>query len=131
MAVPLSMFSCYDETHMELFTKNVVEIIGRIPRGNVSTYGRISCLAGRPGSARQVARILHSLSRKYDLPWHRVVNISGKISLPEHSGYYEQKAMLIDEGIVFDMQDRIDFDRFLWRPDPEWHPEVGTGGLLS
>lgn len=102
---------------MEEFTKNVIEVISQIPEGRVSTYGRISMMAGRPNSARQVARILHSMSRKYDLPWHRVINIKGGISLPEHQGYFEQKARLTQEGIVFDAKDRVDLAKFLWHPD--------------
>lgn len=103
---------------MEEFTKSVIQIIKRIPMGRVATYGRVGLMAGRPNGARQVARILHSMSRKHNLPWHRVVNVNGFISLPKHSdGHYEQKARLLSEGIEFDENDRIDLERYLWSSD--------------
>lgn len=104
-----------DANTMDDFTKSVAEIIKNIPKGKVSTYGRISLMAGQPNGARQVARILHSMSRKHNLPWHRVINIKGFISLPKHSGYYEQKARLQSEGIEFDEKDRVDLEKYLWK----------------
>lgn len=103
---------------MKEFTKNVIEIISKIPKGQVATYGQIGTMAGHPRGARQVARILHSMSRKYDLPWHRVINKKGKISLPEHNGYFEQRMLLVQEGVVFDDNDRVDLDTYLWNPEP-------------
>ena len=99
---------------MEDFTESVIEIIKNIPEGRVLTYGRIALMAGRLNGGRQVARILHSMSRKHDLPWHRVINIEGFISLPKYSGYYEQKAHLLSEGIEFDEKDQIDLEKYLW-----------------
>jgi len=87
------------------------------PKGRVCTYGRIGLMAGYPAGARQVARILHAMSRKYDLPWHRVVNAKGCISLPETRGYELQKTRLEQEGIEFDPDDRIDLGKYLWRGD--------------
>ncbi|MBM9603704.1 MGMT family protein [Desulfopila inferna] len=101
------------------FTKKAIDIIAAIPSGKVSTYGIIAAHAGNSRGARQVARILHSSSRKYDLPWHRVVNRDGKISLPKESGYELQKELLRDENVEFEEGDRIDFERFLWWPKLE------------
>ncbi|MHA1457965.1 MAG: MGMT family protein [Promethearchaeota archaeon] len=56
------------------FTQEVIKIIKNIPKGKVLTYGMIAKLAGNPRAARQVSWILHSSSKKYDLPWHRVIN---------------------------------------------------------
>jgi methylated-DNA-protein-cysteine methyltransferase related protein len=100
---------------MEDFTKSVIKIIKSLPQGKVSTYGRIALMAGNPTGARQVSRILHSMNRKYDLPWHRVINANGLISLPKGGGYEEQKALLTREGVEFDEKDRVVFDRYLWR----------------
>ncbi len=99
---------------MEAFTRRVIEIIKCIPKGKVCTYGRVARMAGQPRGARQVARILHSSSRKHQLPWQRVVNVRGHISLPMYGGYAEQKDRLQAEGIVFDAADRIDLERYLW-----------------
>ncbi|MDD9304501.1 MAG: MGMT family protein [Desulfobacter sp.] len=98
------------------FTRKVLDVIQAIPSGRVLSYGRVASLAGNPQGARQVARLLHSMSQKYDLPWHRVVNASGKISLPEGRGYELQKALLESEGICFSRARRIDFLTYLWVP---------------
>jgi methylated-DNA-protein-cysteine methyltransferase-like protein len=98
------------------FTQQAKDLIKKIPAGLVATYGQIATYAGNPRASRQVAWILHSSSQKYDLPWHRVINSKGKISLPREHGYEEQKAMLEAEGIVFDANDRINFDLYLWQP---------------
>jgi len=98
------------------FTINVKNQILQIPAGKVATYGQIAAQAGNPRAARQVARILHSCSRKDNLPWHRVVNQHGGISLRQSQGYEIQQTLLEREGVVFTENSRIDLTRFLWRP---------------
>lgn len=100
----------------ESFTQTVVRIIKRIPRGKVSSYGQIAAMAGSPRAARQVVRILHTQSEKENLPWQRVINSQGKISLKPGHGYEQQKAMLEDEGIIFGLSDTINFKKYLWQP---------------
>ncbi|WP_400244268.1 MGMT family protein [Niallia sp. JL1B1071] len=85
---------------MRPFTKLVVEIIADIPKGKVMTYGQIAKIAGSPRAARQVVRILHTLTEKYQLPWQRVLNSKGCIGLPGQHGQL-QRRMLEEEGIVF------------------------------
>ena len=92
---------------METFTERAIEIIKNIPKGKVMTYGQIATLSGNPRGARQVVRILHSMSEKYNLPWHRVINSKGEIGLREDEGFNLQKIFLQSEGIEF-----ID-DRFI------------------
>jgi methylated-DNA-protein-cysteine methyltransferase-like protein len=101
---------------MQPFTRKVVEIIKCIPPGRVLTYGRIAALAGNPGAARQVSRFLHSMSEKHDLPWHRVINAKGEISLKRGQGYELQKALLESEGVRFTLQSRVDMATCLWAP---------------
>lgn len=96
------------------FTLKVKEIIRKIPRGKVATYGQIAAYAGNPRAARQVAWILNSSSRKDKLPWHRVINRNGKISLKPNHGYEIQKMLLKKEGVKFDKNDIINFKRYLW-----------------
>jgi methylated-DNA-protein-cysteine methyltransferase-like protein len=98
------------------FTDRVKELIKKIPKGKVSTYGHIAAFAGNPHGARQVVRILNSSSRKDKLPWHRIVNRQGRISLKPNQGYEIQKVLLEKEGIRFGNKDTIDFDRYLWSP---------------
>jgi methylated-DNA-protein-cysteine methyltransferase-like protein len=96
------------------FSQRVVDIIKNIPRGKVATYGQIARRAGNPRAVRQVAYILHSSSRKEDLPWYRVVNSKGGISLKPKHGYELQKQMLEKEGIIFDKNDCIDLKQYSW-----------------
>ncbi len=63
------------------------------------TYGSIAEAAGNPQGSRQVARLLSSSSKKYHLPWHRVVNSKGKISLKPEQGKELQEALLANEGV--------------------------------
>jgi methylated-DNA-protein-cysteine methyltransferase related protein len=97
------------------FTVRVMGIIRSVPSGKVTTYGAVALAAGDPRGARQVARILHACSTKEELPWHRVVNRLGKISLPRFSGYDLQRQLLEEEGICFDRSDVIDLELFMWR----------------
>lgn len=95
------------------FTEDVIEIISAIPPGKVATYGQIAKIAGSPRGARQVVRILHTMTRKYNLPWHRVINGKGIISIndPEHADL--QKLKLQQEKIeISDL--KIDLDKFGW-----------------
>jgi len=96
------------------FSEQVKDIIKNIPRGKVSTYGQVARLAGNPRAARQVVRILHACSEKENLPWQRVINKQGKISLKPGQGYELQKRLLEDEGIEFGLKDCVNLDRFLW-----------------
>lgn len=97
------------------FTSLAISLIQRIPRGKVATYGQIADLAGNRRGARMVVRILNSSSEKYDLPWHRIVNRNGQISLPRGNGYELQKELLEKEGVVFGSEDTIDLRRYLWQ----------------
>lgn len=103
----------FGDFHTKPFTQRVVHIIKNIPSGKVCTYGYIAEMAGNPRGARQVAWILHSSSQKYDLPWHRVINSKGKISL-KGDKYKMQKQLLEKEGVIFDSNDVIDFEQYLW-----------------
>jgi methylated-DNA-protein-cysteine methyltransferase-like protein len=84
-----------------------------IPVGKVATYGQIAQLAGNNKAARQISRILHSSSEKYDLPWHRVINSQGRISMRPGDGFEMQKAMLESEGVQV-IADRIDLIKYKW-----------------
>lgn len=93
---------------MQPFTQAVIEQIKSIPAGKVMTYGGIAAAAGSPRAARQVVRILHSMSGKYDLPWHRVVNAKGEIALLDDESRFRQRSLLEDEGVEFGLNGRID-----------------------
>ena len=98
------------------FHEMAIKVLRKLPKGKVATYGQIAALSGSPRAARQIVRILHSSSRKEKLPWHRVINKAGKISLKPGEGYEEQKAILLSEGIIFDKNDSINLKKYLWKP---------------
>lgn len=86
-----------------------------IPCGKVATYGQIARLAGYINGARQVVRVLHTCTAKYDLPWHRVINAKGEIALSIYNGADEQKAKLETEGIIFTRDDKVDLKLYQWQ----------------
>jgi methylated-DNA-protein-cysteine methyltransferase-like protein len=97
----------------------IVDVILRIPRGKVATYGQIARLAGLPGRARLVVWTLNSHRKHSELPWHRIINARGAISLPHGKGYEVQKELLLAEGVLFGVDDHIDLSRFQWVPGEE------------
>lgn len=95
----------------------IYEIARQIPRGRVSTYGQIAALAGPPCDARLVGWAMASLPEMSDVPWQRVINSQGKISLKGLSGQMQRKR-LEAEGVLFDERGRIDLRRFGWPGEP-------------
>jgi methylated-DNA-protein-cysteine methyltransferase-like protein len=98
------------------FSGRVKRLIASIPAGRVATYGQIAACAGNHRAARQVAWLLHSSSKKDRLPWHRVINSRGGISLPSGGGFEEQKLLLESEGVAVDPKGRVKMAKVLWNP---------------
>ena len=96
-------------------SKNIIQVIKHIPKGKVATYGQIAGLAGNPHASRVVVWTLNSSWKTENLPWHRVINSQGTISLKRGQGYEEQRKLLESEGIVFNENDKIDLKEFQWR----------------
>jgi len=93
----------------------IYAVVRRIPRGRVATYGQIARLAERPGAARLVGYAMHRCPP--GLPWHRVINAGGRISLPAGStGALAQRRRLEAEGVRF-AGDRVDLKRYGWSPN--------------
>lgn len=101
---------------MQPFTKRVIEIIKEIPEGKVMSYGQIASIAGSKRGARQVSRILHSMSKKYELPWHRVLNKQGKIVIKGEEGARTQRYMLEAEGVSVSESGTIDLRKYQYNP---------------
>ena len=95
----------------------IYQQVCQIPEGRVATYGQIARMINRPRGARQVGYALAALEQDSGVPWHRVINVQGKVS-PRAVGGYEdyQRALLEAEGVVFDLHGRIDLSRFQWSP---------------
>jgi methylated-DNA-protein-cysteine methyltransferase-like protein len=99
----------------------IYAVVRRIPSGRVATYGQVAALAGLGRHARQVGYALHSLPDGAEVPWQRVINARGEVSLRSYDslggreGY--QRHLLEEEGVVFDSGGRVDLKRFRWDPD--------------
>jgi methylated-DNA-protein-cysteine methyltransferase-like protein len=96
-------------------TMMIVECIRSIPPGQVASYGAIAEMSGSPAGAagaRQVARILHSMSRSYNLPWWRIIRQDGSIALGNEDGRDLQSQLLASEGVEFVAPGRIDMNRY-------------------
>ena len=91
--------------------------VSRIPKGRVATYGQIAALAGLPRQARLVGYAMHALPADSDVPWHRVVNAAGKISIRSDGlGHDELQAQLLRrEGVRF-VDGAIPLATFRWKP---------------
>jgi len=91
--------------------------VRRIPRGRVATYGQVAALAGLAGHARQVGYALHALPTGSTVPWQRVINAKGEISLRSVPGAGLTQQMLLErEGVRFDARGRIALQRYRWTP---------------
>ena len=94
----------------------IYAVVRRIPRGRVATYGQIADLAGLPGHARQVGYALHALPDSTAVPWHRVLNAAGAVSLRAVPGaQLTQRQLLEREGVPFDLRGRVPLERVRWR----------------
>lgn len=102
--------------HESTSYERIFAVVRRIPRGRVATYGQIASLAGMRNGARRVGYALFSLSSSTALPWQRVVNAHGGISLDALNGGLTQRLLLEREGVMFDAKGRIPLTRFQWRP---------------
>lgn len=88
--------------------------LGQVPRGKVVTYGELAQLANLPGAARFAGSLLKQLPPNSSLPWHRVINAQGRISLPPDSPEgLAQMRRLRDEGVTV-VDGKISLARFGW-----------------
>jgi methylated-DNA-protein-cysteine methyltransferase-like protein len=95
--------------------ERIYSVVKQIPEGRVATYGQIATLAGYYRQARQVGYALHAVPSD-DIPWHRVINAQGKISLNHEMGGAVQRKMLENEGVVFSPAGIIALRLFQWQP---------------
>ena len=98
------------------FSTRVQRLVRRIPRGRVLAYGGVAALLGTPRAARGVGHVLSALPEGSDVPWWRVVNARGGISLHGYPGLL-QRMMLEAEGVTFGRGGYIDWKRYGWLPD--------------
>ena len=99
---------------MSSYYDDVYELVMRIPRGKISTYGRIAAMTPVPRGARGVGWALAGLSeeRSRVVPWWRVINAAGRISNDHNAAL--QRALLEEEGLIFDQRGYVDLHHYLW-----------------
>jgi methylated-DNA-protein-cysteine methyltransferase-like protein len=107
--------------------RRIWETIRDIPRGSVASYGQIADIAGIPRGARQVGYALRHVPAGMELPWHRVLQVSGKSAFSANSrAFARQRDRLAEEGVVM-LNGRVDMSRYRWQPDLDellWKPSA-------
>jgi methylated-DNA-protein-cysteine methyltransferase-like protein len=102
------------ESTMVDSTLRIIQIIEKIPSGKVCCYRDVARAAGLPNGARQVVRVLHSLARSRNLPWHRIIRADGHIALHPGEGRELQTALLRAEGVEVDKTGWVDLGKYGW-----------------
>jgi methylated-DNA-protein-cysteine methyltransferase-like protein len=107
--------------------ERIYAVTRQVPSGQVSTYGQIATIVGGGCTARQVGYAMSALrADDRSVPWQRVINSQGQISLRPGQGGAIQRQLLEAEGVAFDAEGRTDFNRFGWDgPDWEWLDQHG------
>lgn len=94
----------------------IYEVVRCIPPGKVATYGQVAKMLAQPQAARTVGWAMGAVPEGSDVPWQRVINSRGTISLPPGSpGASLQRALLEDEGVVFDAKGRVNLKVYGWQ----------------
>ena len=96
----------------------IYAVVKRIPKGRVATYGQVASLAGISGHARLVGYALSVLPQGSHVPWHRVINAKGRISMRSEPGWEDHQRLLLEaEGVLFDVDGKVSLTRFRWKPE--------------
>lgn len=102
-------------TSSDELARQILQVVALIPYGKVASYGQIAKLAGLPKHARLVGYVLKHLDQATEIPWHRVINSQGKISLSklDHFGDNIQRLKLLEEGVMV-IADKINLKQYQW-----------------
>jgi len=93
-------------------TRKIIQQILAVPKGKVSSYRDVALKAGIPNGARQTVRVLHSMSEKHNLPWHRIIRSNGTIAL-DGEGKAMQIKLLKSEGVKVSKDGKVDLEYFI------------------
>lgn len=105
------------QQHKTEINQRIWQVVALIPQGKVATYGDVARHAGLPGAARRVGAALRGLPADTRIPWHRVINAQGRISLPANSqSSYLQRERLEAEEVIFSSTAKVDLRRYRWQP---------------
>jgi len=108
------------------YRERVYDIVRKIPRGRVMTYGQIAEILGEGYTARTVGYVMHGAEGE-SVPWQRVINAQGKCSTAKMTLPVNlQQSMLESEGVKFDLNGRCDLRTALWNSDATEQPDAKT-----
>lgn len=96
------------------FNEAVYQLVKKCPRGKVVSYGGVAAMLGKPRAARAVGTALRELPDGAKVPWWRVINSRGEISIRGVQADVLQRELLLKEGVKFDKRGRVDWDKFGW-----------------
>ena len=105
----------YSSRSTDELARQILQVVALIPYGKVASYGQIAKLAGLPKHARLVGYVLKHLDSEAEIPWHRVINSQGKISLSklDDQGENIQRVKLLAEGVMV-IGDKINLKQYQW-----------------
>jgi methylated-DNA-protein-cysteine methyltransferase related protein len=111
------------------FTQKVIHVVSAVPKGAVVSYGQIAAYIGVPRGARQVGWTLRSLEETVDIPWWRVINNAGRISIEGnwHNDKLTQKKLLEADGIEVSDDYILDIEQYRFKASPEQLKQWGLG----
>ncbi|MDP2561161.1 MGMT family protein [Psychrobium sp. 1_MG-2023] len=99
--------------------QRILAVVKLIPFAHVASYGQVADLAGLPNRARLVSKALKVATDNSDIPWHRVVNSQGYVSIPKSEPAYQQQLNLLrDEGVEL-KGTKVNFIKHRWQPSIE------------
>ncbi|MCW8879877.1 MAG: MGMT family protein [Kangiellaceae bacterium] len=102
----------FDETK----ARRIWQTVAMVPKGKVASYGQIADLAGLPGRARLVGKVLGYAPKDMTLPWYRILRSNGQLAFSAGSNEAEkQKGLLQEEGVVV-LNNRVKIKDFGWQP---------------
>jgi len=105
--------------------RRIWDTICDIPQGSVASYGQIAEISGIPRGARQVGYALRRLSDSHEVPWHRVIQTSGRIAFDKGSAQFEEQSQRLLMENVAVIAGRVDMQKYRWLPDLDellWKP---------
>lgn len=112
------MVASEDSAHLKQLFAAIKQVIRRIPKGRVATYGQVAELAGIPGGARIAAAALKTSTPSDQLPWQRVIGKAGphrgRIAIHDPVGAAIQRELLSDEGVTVGDSGLVALDVFGW-----------------
>ncbi|OAI43109.1 hypothetical protein AYO38_02750 [bacterium SCGC AG-212-C10] len=104
----------------ETYYDRVYDFVRTIPAGSVVTYGQVALELGAPAASRAVGYALHHLPAESDVPWWRVINAGGRISLKGRGQQADiQRQILEREGVPFNEDGRTELARYRWIPEEQ------------